>query len=269
MTTPPPPANRRVTAELRSVATSGLFVLAGVLHAASGARFSGPPWCWRCFWPCCSGHWFAGCGGSGSPLPPRPAVVLICLVTTVGTALYQLWDPAAEWVTRAPEDLQRLETRVRRLLRPVEGVTRTAARVDELTEGTTSGTPTVTLRSATLSETVFGEAKTVLAVGLIVLVLTYFFLASGDQFLRKLPRGVSEGASRPDGSHDSGDRGPAVSLPAGGDDHQSRDGGGDRGSHDAARHAHALAARCGGSAAQLRPLFRSTGDGSRYSEWWG
>lgn len=183
---PPPPPVRapRATAELRSVATTGLFILA-VFYTLHLARDFLVPLVLALFLTLLLRPLVRWLRRIRLPAPAAAAVVLACLIALTGTALYQLWDPAAEWVTRAPQDLQRLETKLRRLL---EGVTRTAAKVDEMTEVGGAATPTVALRAPSLSETLFGGAKNVLAVGLIVFVLTYFFLASGDQFLRKLPR---------------------------------------------------------------------------------
>jgi predicted PurR-regulated permease PerM len=125
-------------------------------------------------------------------LPPAPAaaLVLAALVATTGTALYGLWTPASDWVARAPQDLKQLETKIRRLLKPVERMTRTAAQVEQITEVGGATTPTVTIKEPGLMETVFGGARHLLASALIVLVLAYFFLASGDEFLRKLPRAL-------------------------------------------------------------------------------
>jgi len=122
------------------------------------------------------------------PASIAPAVLLLALLTASGIALYQLWLPATEWVARAPQDLRRLDARVRRLFRSVETVTRTAQQVDQIADVGASATPEVSLKQPTLSETVFGGARHIAAAALIVLVLSYFFLASGDQFLRKLPR---------------------------------------------------------------------------------
>jgi predicted PurR-regulated permease PerM len=92
-------------------------------------------------------------------------------------------------VTRAPQELREVEGKLRKLLRPVQTVTRTAKQVDEMADvSPTPDTPEVALKQPGLSETIFGRARHLAATTLIVLVLGYFFLASGDQFLRKLPR---------------------------------------------------------------------------------
>lgn len=123
------------------------------------------------------------------PAALAPVLVVLALLGGVGTSLYNLWAPASDWVTRAPQDLKTLETRLRRLVRSVENVTRTAQQVDQITDVTgTSDAPQVALKQPTLSETIFGGAWHFFAGGLIVLVLTYFFLSSGDHFVRKLPK---------------------------------------------------------------------------------
>jgi predicted PurR-regulated permease PerM len=174
-------------AEFRSVAISGLFILAVFYTLHLGQDF---------FLPIVLALFLAlllrpvvqWLRKLRIPVPVAPAVVLLLLLVASGTALYQLWAPATEWVIRAPTDLKRLDARVRRLLRSVESVTRTAQQVDQITDVNSSDAPQVSLRRPTLSETVFGGARHLAAGALVVLVLGYFFLASGDQFLRKLPR---------------------------------------------------------------------------------
>ena len=174
-------------AEFRSVAISGLFVLAVFYTLHLGQDF---------FLPIVLAlflalllrpvvHWLRKLR---LPAQVAPALVLLVLLAASGTALYQLWSPATEWVVRAPQDLRRLDARVRRLLRSVESMTRTAQQVDQITDVNPSDSPQVSLRQPSLSETVFGGARHIAASALVVLVLGYFFLASGDQFLRKLPR---------------------------------------------------------------------------------
>jgi predicted PurR-regulated permease PerM len=121
------------------------------------------------------------------PRVAAPALVLLLLVAGLGGAVYRLSGPAGDWVVRAPQDLKMLDTRVRRLLRSVEGVTRTAEQVDQIAASASSDTPQVEIKPRRLSSVVFGGARHLLASGLIVLVLTYFFLSSGGRILGKLP----------------------------------------------------------------------------------
>lgn len=187
--TPPPPirSSRATIAEFRSVAVSGLFILAVfyTLHLGKGFFL---PIALALFLALLLRPVVQFLRRLRIPAAVAPALVLLLLLTGSATAIYQLWTPAAEWVARAPQDLRRLEARVRRLVRTVESVTRTAEQVDKMTDAGASDAPQVEIRQPTLSQSVFGGAREVAAGALVVLVLGYFFLASGDQFLRKLPR---------------------------------------------------------------------------------
>lgn len=180
-------ANRIRTADARSVAVSGLFALA-VLYTLHLARDLVLPIVLALFLSLLLLPVVRLLRRLRVPAAAAPALVLVLLCAGTGTALYNLWTPATEWVARAPQDLKVLETRVRRLIRSLEQVTRTAAQVDEIADVAGSDAPKVALRQPSLSETIFGGAWHFLAGGVVVLVLAYFFLASGDHFLRKLPR---------------------------------------------------------------------------------
>lgn len=195
--TPPvlPRTSRASIAELRSVAITGLFVLAVFYTLHLGQDF---------FLPLMLAMFLAlllrpvvqWLRKIRVPGTLAPVLVLGVLLVGSGTALYQLWGPAYEWVARAPQDLRRLDSKIRKLMRSVESVTRTAQQVDQIADVTGKpDTPQVALRQPTLSETLFGGARHFAASALIVFVLTYFFLASGDQFLRKLPRVLPRAAA--------------------------------------------------------------------------
>jgi predicted PurR-regulated permease PerM len=187
MTTPRAPRlSAAIIAEFRSVATTGLFLLAVFYTLHLGQDF---------FLPIVLALVLSlllrplvrGLQRLRIPASMGALLLVVTLVGGAGFAAYQLWEPAADWVARAPQDLKRLDTRVRRLLRSVEQVSQTAAQVDQIAAGG-SDTPQVEIKRPSLSQVVLGSAWHVLARGLIVLVLLYFFLASGDQFLKKLPR---------------------------------------------------------------------------------
>jgi predicted PurR-regulated permease PerM len=103
-------------------------------------------------------------------------------------SVYELWTPAAEWVAHAPQDLKKLDTKLRKLLRSVESVTRTAAQVDSIAVVAGSDTPQVAIKEPSISEVILGGAWHFLANLLIVMVLAFFFLSTGTSLLRKLPR---------------------------------------------------------------------------------
>jgi predicted PurR-regulated permease PerM len=180
-------STRATIAELRSVAITGLFVLA-LFYTLHLARDLFLPIVLALFLSLLLRPVVRGLVRLRLPTPVAAALVMLVLVTGTGAALYQLWAPAADWVARAPQDMKKLEGKLRKLLRPVQQVSRTAEQVQQITDVSGSTTPEVSLRQPGLVETLFGGAQHLLAAGFILLVLAYFFLASGDQFLRKLPR---------------------------------------------------------------------------------
>src|SRR5262245_29924084 len=189
MTVSPPSRSTRVNiAELRSFAITGLFVLAVLYTLHLGQDF---------FLPIVLALFLASLlrpvvrllRRIKVPGPIAPAVVLVLLLVVSGSALYQLWVPATDWVARAPVELKQIEGKLKKLLRPVQTVTRTAQQVEQFGDVTPRPTtPQVALREPGLAETIFGRARHAAATTLIVVVLSYFYLASGENFLRKLPR---------------------------------------------------------------------------------
>lgn len=189
MSAPPPTASpaRFRTAELRSVAISGLFVLAVfyTLHLAQDLIM-----------PVVLAMFLALLLQPAVRLlhrihirgPAAPGLVVLLLLASVSFSVYQLWTPASEWVAHAPQDLKRLDTKVRKLMRSVESVQRTAAKVDSLREVAGSDAPQVAIREPGISETILGGAWHFTAGLVIVLVLTFFFMTTGGTLIRRLPR---------------------------------------------------------------------------------
>jgi predicted PurR-regulated permease PerM len=181
------PPSRFRPAELRSVAITGLFVLA-VFYTLHLARDLFLPIVLALFLSLLLTpivrllHRIRIRGAAA------PALVLLLLVSGISVAGYELWTPAADWVARAPQDLRKLDTKIRKLLRSIESVTRTAAQVDQITDVGNSDTPQVAIKEPSLSEIIVGGAWSFAAGLLITLVLTFFFLSSGGSLIRRLPR---------------------------------------------------------------------------------
>ena len=114
------------------------------------------------------------------------AVVLVALVGTVGYSAYWLSGPASDWIARAPESVQRVESKLRKLRRPVEQVSRAAEQVEKVAGGARSDAVKVEIQGQTLSSALFGGTQAFLASSLVVAILFYFLLASGDLFLTKV-----------------------------------------------------------------------------------
>jgi predicted PurR-regulated permease PerM len=115
------------------------------------------------------------------------AAILLAVVGTASAGLYGLSGPAVGWASQAPQAISRVEVRLRKLLQPLQRFNRTAQSVEEMTDmGQGSGTPQVELKRESLAAAVFGGTQNFLGSAMIVSVLLYFLLASGDMFLTKV-----------------------------------------------------------------------------------
>jgi predicted PurR-regulated permease PerM len=126
-------------------------------------------------------------------VPPAAgaAVVVLALVGALGLGSYQLAGPVQKWAASAPETFATINNKIRKLMRPVERVSRTAEQVASATSAAGTGAPaarqqTVVVAGPSIVSRVFGSFQRFLAGLLEVFILLYFLLASGDFFLQKL-----------------------------------------------------------------------------------
>ena len=122
--------------------------------------------------------------------PVGAAVVVFGLVVTIAGLLFLLSGPAMNWINRAPQALAEVERKVRTVTRSMTKMAATAERMEEMAAGKAPGsskTPVVvaTTRPGFLSRA-FGSVASLVVAGLSVTFLTFFLLASGDLFMRKL-----------------------------------------------------------------------------------
>jgi predicted PurR-regulated permease PerM len=120
------------------------------------------------------------------PEPAGAALVILALFAGFGAGIYTLSGPAAEWLAKAPRSLPQVEARLQRVLRPVEKVTETAAKVDKLTRPGASDVPQVTVKERGVGAILFGGTQAFLEAAVVSLTLLFFLLASGDLFLRRV-----------------------------------------------------------------------------------
>jgi predicted PurR-regulated permease PerM len=119
------------------------------------------------------------------PEPVGAAIVVLGLLGALGGAAYGLIGPAATWIDDAPNMASQIRNKVRPLLKPVEQVNQATQQVEQQM-ASQDGTVTVQLKQPGLSNTILTQAESFLAVATVVVILTYFLLASGDMFLRKI-----------------------------------------------------------------------------------
>lgn len=181
----PTPTPFPVRVDIRSVALTGLFVLA-VFYTLYVARSFLIPLMVGVLLSFLFNPLVRRLRRARIPASLSAAAILLAVVATVGAALYGLSGPAATWVAQAPQALATVEIKLRKVMQPLERFSRTADHVEKMTDMGEPGTPQVELKRESLAETVFGGTQNFLGAVMVVSVLLYFLLAAGDLFLTKL-----------------------------------------------------------------------------------
>lgn len=129
------------------------------------------------------------------PEPLGAGLVVLTLLGGVGFGVYELTGPATDWVQRAPQSMRAAEVKLRDLKRSVQKLGRATEQVEKIADvdGAAAGPkqPAVAVAvhsSPTLRERLFSQATDLVTDGVVMLILLFFLLASGDLFLRKLIR---------------------------------------------------------------------------------
>lgn len=98
-----------------------------------------------------------------------------------------LAGPAADWVQRSPALVSQVEAKVRRLIRPLRAIQRSAEKVEQAAAPSDESAPRkVEVQPAGILTRVSSVTAAAAAVTLSVVFLTYFLLATGQQLRRKL-----------------------------------------------------------------------------------
>jgi len=118
-------------------------------------------------------------------------IVVFGMLGLLGLGIYKLSGPAYDWAAQAPQSMRKVEQRIRQLKKPVQTVSKATEQVEKITTvaGGGQGAPQkVEVQTQTLGQRVFSRASSLAADGMILVILLFFLLASGDLFLRKLIR---------------------------------------------------------------------------------
>jgi predicted PurR-regulated permease PerM len=125
----------------------------------------------------------------GKRVPERVAAALVVFGAVgagIGAAAL-LVSPAMQWIEAAPETMQKLETKVRRIAMPLTALQRSADRMQQATGPAAPDAPkTVQLASPGIFARVSLDTVAAIPIALTVVFLTYFLLANGPLFRRKL-----------------------------------------------------------------------------------
>jgi predicted PurR-regulated permease PerM len=117
------------------------------------------------------------------------ALVVFGLLGGLGLGVYELSEPAYEWAQKAPQTMRRLERKLRDFKKPVQTMSKATEQVEKITQVGGAQTPqAVEVTTETLGERMFSQATELIASGMVMVILLFFLLASGDLFLRKLIR---------------------------------------------------------------------------------
>jgi predicted PurR-regulated permease PerM len=114
------------------------------------------------------------------------AMVLIALLGIVGYGAIKLSKPAAEWMEKAPESLQKIEFKVDFLRKPAETINKAAEALKKIMSMGVEHVAEVEIRHPGFVDTILTGTQEVVAKSSVMFVLLFFLLASGDMFIRKL-----------------------------------------------------------------------------------
>jgi predicted PurR-regulated permease PerM len=110
--------------------------------------------------------------------------VLIGVIATVAGGVTLLSQPAGDWVAKAPATIQSIQQRFRSFREPFRRAEATTKQLENLIQSTEKSTVVSTPMNL-LSRVETGTPR-VLAAVVAVLLLVYFFLSSGNGFLRRM-----------------------------------------------------------------------------------
>jgi predicted PurR-regulated permease PerM len=185
----PEPVSYPVPVNVHSVALTGLFLLA-VLYTLYFARVLILPLVLALLLDALFSLLVRRLKRTGIPETATAALILACLIGTIGLGVYRLSGPAAQWFAKAPQSLDKIESKLNTLRRPVENFSETAAQVGALAELGAEEAVQVEVVEPQLAESLFGGTTEVLGNAFLVSILLFFTLASGDLFLVKLVKAL-------------------------------------------------------------------------------
>jgi predicted PurR-regulated permease PerM len=170
----------------RSMATTGLFVLAS-FYTLYFCRSLLLPLVLALLLSLLLSPLMRGLKTLHIPAPLGAGLVLLALLGSVGFGVYELSGPASDWMQRAPQSLRAAEVKLRDLKRSVQRL----GRIADVGPAPGPRVPVVAVSvqaTPTLRERLLSQAADLVTDAVVMLILLFFLLASGDLFLRKLVR---------------------------------------------------------------------------------
>jgi predicted PurR-regulated permease PerM len=177
------PQNQRNSISIRSAALVGLFVLA-LFYTFYFARAVFLPLTVALLFSFLFSPIVRTLAKARIPEFIGAGLVIIAMIAAMVFGTTQLSRPAQDWVNKAPEVFQKVEEKVRGLIRPAKRLTEAAEQVQQMAAPDGEQTPQVEIRPHRVNAVV-GWTTSVLTQIVFTLVLLYFFLAAGDRLTRK------------------------------------------------------------------------------------
>lgn len=183
MTTPPQPRRRVTGAVLRDSMMVGIFLIlfTAALRVGAGLLL---PVAIALLFTLLLDQPVRALKRAGIPTGYGAALVVFGTLAVLSTGIGLLAGPAGDWIAQAPRTLTQVQTKIRRIIRPIE---QTAQRVERATEAASGGTePTVQIRQPGLLQRLSGGTVTFLGTVITVTFLAYFLLATLPAFRKKI-----------------------------------------------------------------------------------
>jgi predicted PurR-regulated permease PerM len=118
---------------------------------------------------------------------PRVVGSLLTIAAVVLALLYgvmSLKEPAQQWIANAPQTIQMVEQRLRSFREPIRQAQEASKRIQELTQPS-APTTVVSAQPSLLSNMAMSTPRALGEIA-VVLLLVFFFLSSGNGFLRRM-----------------------------------------------------------------------------------
>lgn len=129
--------------------------------------------------------------------PVAAGIIVFGTITVIAAAMVVLSTPATDWLRRAPATMRQVEQKLR-TIGPVSAIQAAATSMAHLAGVATpdSTTPRIQIAAPGSLEQVGWTTARIVGGGLTVVFLTYFLLASGSMFRRKISYLFPSGAHR-------------------------------------------------------------------------
>ena len=115
-------------------------------------------------------------------------ITVLLLLVLIAIAIAALAQPAKDWVAKVPSLLQSVSTQVQELKKPVQQAQKATEKLTDIGQpaGTGKQPPVVVRDHGSMLVDLVSGAPRVLGMIVAVVLLLFFFLSSGDNFLRRL-----------------------------------------------------------------------------------